>query len=102
VDDEERFIEPIYPDDAKIIWLNVIRKAIDDFKYGVTAKGVDAKRAHIDARVWIWSEEDEFPSFVFLCKIFDLNIKAIRQELHGYELLRLSSPSSIQEDVLEL
>lgn len=81
-----RIIEDLTIEDAKTIWLHVIRKAVEDFKNGAKARTQEGHTAHVDAEHWLWSDEEEFPSFLFLCEVLDLDFRRIRRELSGYQL----------------
>lgn len=97
----DREIEPISFDDAKRLWVEVVHKAVDDFRYGVRGTGERSHQAYVDAAKWIWSENEEFPSFLFLCDVLELDARQIRKVLHGYELSQGTATGGGGENVVE-
>jgi hypothetical protein len=91
---EKREIDPLTPDDARILWMHVLRKAVEDFKHGRTARREESRLAYRDAERWIWSDGEEFPSFVSICEILDLSPDRVRRALRGYRLQQHGSESS--------
>ena len=88
-------------EDARLLWVHVMRKAVEDFKSGSKSRGAESKKAYEDAKRWIWSDSEEFPSFIFLCEILELNARQIRREMSGYELSQRRQREGCCPDVLE-
>jgi len=59
-------LDEISPDEARLLWMHVLRKAVEDYKYGNKARSKEAQKAYRDARRWLWSDRPDFPSFVAL------------------------------------
>jgi len=93
--------ELISYNDARILWAHVMHKAIEDFKFGKRAKGAESLGAYRDARGWIWSDDEEFPSFLFLCEVLELDAGRIRRKLSEHELSQQCEESSVLKDVVE-
>lgn len=77
-----REVEPITIEDAQIIWENVLKKAVEDYKCGGNTKRT--RKNYEDAKRWMWSDSEDFPSFLFVCSYFGIEPQIIRQKLLQY------------------
>lgn len=92
---------PLTEEDARVIWIHVLYKAVEDFKNGSGGQSSQAKKAYQEAKKWIWSGNEEFPSFLFLCEHLELNSRGIRKELRGYELSQRPKERGGKQGLLE-
>ena len=53
-------------DDARKIWCAVVQKAVEDYRRGPKSRG-DFLKQYQEAREWLLSKDEEFPSFRRLC-----------------------------------
>lgn len=99
--EEEREIAPLTAEDARIVWTHVLTKAVEDFKNGRKAQSEKSLRAYRDAERWIWSDDEEFPSFISICEVLELNPNRVRRALLGDELRQQGPKGRSQPDVVE-
>lgn len=81
-----RVVEPLTEEDVKTIWLNVLFKAVEDFTNGTRGSSHKSYEAYQEAREWIWSGDEEFPSFLYLCEYLELDSRRIRRKLSAIQL----------------
>lgn len=101
MDDEEFEYPPLTEEDARILWANVLLKAVEDFKNGQKTKTQEGRRVYKNAKSWIWSDNEEFPSFLFLCDHLGIGARQIRRALRGYELQHRGSEKRIGAGIVE-
>jgi hypothetical protein len=82
--------------------MHVLHKAVEDFKNGSAGKTTRARKAYQEAKRWIWSSNEDFPSFLFLCEHLELDSRGIRKELRGYELSQRRQTECGEQSVVEL
>jgi hypothetical protein len=90
---EDREIEEISVDDARVLWIHVIRKAVEDYRHGIPEEGASGSKIFLEAEEWLFSEETEFPSFLFLCDYFEYDPGYIRRALHAPQQNRANGVS---------
>jgi hypothetical protein len=62
----------VYPDEAVILWFAVLERAVLD---------LDMPKEREDATRWFISNIYDIGSFLFICDMFDIDPKVIRQLL---------------------
>ncbi len=73
----ERHVDPVSGDEAKVLWTNVIKRAVADFRAGPKS----SKALYEDAKSWLFSDDEEFPSFVTVCDHLDMDVDFLRKRL---------------------
>ena len=73
----DRYVDHVSGEDAKVLWLNVIKRAVADFKAGPRAN----KSLYEDAKAWLFVDDEEFPSFVTVCDHLDVDVDFLRKRL---------------------
>ena len=83
------------PLDVRRLWCSVIQRAVDDCMLGATSTKVETLQLRKEAQEWLFSENEEFPSFMFLCDHLNLNPRLIREAVkNGKELQQRRAAAS--------
>ena len=59
----------------------MVERAILDIRLGPNVRSEELREAYRDAKQWIFSDDQEFPSFLAICGYIDLDPDAVREKV---------------------
>lgn len=86
------------PVDIRRLWCAVVQRAVDDCLLGATSTKPETAQLRKEAQEWLFSDNEAFPSFLFICDHLNLNPRPIREAVRDGEQLQHRRAASRRGD----